>query len=100
MGNPNGIKPSNLRLEMIILRSEYNEEERENMEKLSKDRNPEKQSSSTVYANFSLSQKTANFTVLLLCGIMRRGTSYLYIFSTNNLTRADFSWGSNIFYIL
>ena len=39
---------------MIILRLEYNEEERENMEKLSKDRNPEKQSSSAVYANFSL----------------------------------------------
>ena len=67
LGNPNGRKPNNLRLEMIILRSEYNEEERENMEKLSKDRNPKKQSSSAVYVNFSLSQKTANFSVLLCC---------------------------------
>ena len=45
------------------------------------------------------SQKTANFTcvvVLVLCGIMRRGASYLYRFSTNNFTGANFTWGSNI----
>ena len=81
---------------MIILRLEDNEEERENMEKLSKDINLENQSSSAVYANFSLSQKTVNFTVLLLCGIMGRGASYLYRFSTNNLIGVDFTWGSNI----
>ena len=88
---------------MIIMRSEYNEEERQNMEKISKDRNHEKQSYYVVYVNFSLSQKTTNFTcvvVLLLCGIMRRGASYLYRFSTNNLTGADFSWGSNIIYFI
>ena len=31
---------------------------------------------------------------------MRRGASYLHRFSTKNLTGADFSWGSNIIYIL
>ena len=69
---------------MIIFRSEYNEEERENMESFPKIENLEKQPSYAIYANFSLSQKTVNFTVLLLCGIMRRGASYLYKFSTNN----------------
>ena len=69
---------------------------------LSKDRNPENSLLLAIYANFSLSQKTANFTcvvVLVLCGIMRRGASYLYRFSTNILTGANFSWGSNIIYI-
>ena len=40
LGNPNGRKPSNLHLEIIIMRSEYNEE-RETMEMISKDINPE-----------------------------------------------------------
>ena len=31
---------------------------------------------------------------------MRRGASYLYRFSTKNLAGAEFSWGSNIIYIL
>ena len=84
---------------MIILRSEYNEEERENMENISKDRNLEKLPSFVVYVDLSLSQKTVNF-IVLLWRIMRRGASYLYIFSTNNLTGADFTWGSNIIYIL
>ena len=41
LGNPNGRKPNNLLLEIIILISEYNEEsKRKNMEMLSKYRNP------------------------------------------------------------
>ena len=100
--NQNGRKPNNLRLEMIILRSLYNEEERENIEMLSKDSNLEN-NLLLQYMRTSLSQKTANFScavAMLICGVMRRGTSYLYRFSTNFLTRADFSWGSNIIYIL
>ena len=90
MGNPIGRKPNNLRLEMIILRTMYNEE-RENMEMLSKDRNPQN-NLLLQYMQTSLSPKKAtNFTVLLLRGIMRRGVSYLYKFSTNNLTGADFT---------
>ena len=56
---------------MIILRSKYNEEERENMENLSKDRNPKKQSSPPVDANFSL-PKNYELLLVLLCVIMRR----------------------------
>ena len=102
MGNPNGRKPNNLHLEIIILRSEYNEEERKNMEKLSKDRNPEN-SLLQQYMQTSLSPTKlrtslccCDVVVLLLCEIMRRGTSYLYCFPTQNLTGADFTWGSNI----
>ena len=85
---------------MTILRSVY-KKERENMEMLSKDRNPKKQHSPPVDANFSLPEnyELHCVVVLLLCGIMR-GTSYLYIFSTNILTGDEFSWGSNIIFIL
>ena len=55
-GKPNWEKLNNLRLEMIIMRSEYNEEERENMEKVSKDRNPEN-SLHLQYMRTSLSTK-------------------------------------------
>ena len=52
------------------------------------------------YRRDSLSQKMWTYLVLLLCGIMRRGASYLYRFSTNNLTGVDFSWGSNLYFII
>ena len=54
--NPNERKPNNLRIEIIIMRSLYNEE-RENMELSSRDRNPQKQSSPLVGENFSLLEK-------------------------------------------
>ena len=43
--------------------------------------------------------ETGHFTfddVLLLCEIMKRGASYLYCFPFQNLTGADFTWGSKI----
>ena len=94
MGNPIGRKPNNLCLEMIIMRTMYNEE-KENMEMLSKDRNPEN-SLLLQCMRTSLSPKKLRTSLVLLCVKMRRGASYLYCFPTKNLTRAYFTWGGNI----
>ena len=108
LGNPNQRKTNNLRLEIIILRSQYNEERKRKTWKCFPNIETLKQPSSAVYANFfellctCTLLETTHFTcavVLLLCEIMRVA-SYLYRFSTNNLTGADFSWGSNIIFIL
>ena len=99
LGKPNGRKPSNLRLEIIILRLEYNEERKRKIWKCF----PKMETLKTVFfcSVCELLSLPKNYTllwavVLLLCKIMRRGASYLYCFPTQNLTRADFTWGSNI----
>ena len=60
LGKPIGRKPSNLRLEIIILRSQYNEE-RGKERSIFQRQKPQKQSSPSIGANFSL-PKTMNFT--------------------------------------
>ena len=82
--NRNGRKPNNLRLEMIILRTVYNEE-RENMEMLSKDRNPEN-SLLLQYMRTSLSPKKLQTSVLLCrCATAMWNNDRLHLGEQHNL---------------